>query len=170
MSTLSSIQADVCWSAGFLEGEGSAGLYKSVGDRKRLVLSAVQKDISPLEKLKSLYGGTLSSRSESGIYTWNLQGDAAMYAINSILPYVVSAYKSEQYLKAVESYRNYVVECGRAKNISTRTYKGKIKYDVRISDGGEVVHVGTFSDPSVARAALTDALSSKKNNGRIVNG
>jgi hypothetical protein len=48
---------DIIWSAGFMEGEGSAGFYKAAGRSSRLCLSATQKDIAPLELLKDLYDG-----------------------------------------------------------------------------------------------------------------
>ena len=161
---------DIIWSAGFLEGEGSAGFYISDKKASRLCLSACQKYIEPLGMLKNLYGGHIRYDEKREYYVWQAYNQVAMYAIKAFVPYVISSYKNNQYWKAVHDYLDYRAATGREKYITLRK-SGKL--DVRINSNGKTINVGTFSKPDEARAALAEAISSEANikkEGRIVNG
>ena len=93
--------ADLAWAAGFLEGEGSF---------RRSEVSCPQVQKEPLEKLQSLFGGTISLRVNSSIksawsdcWIWSLAGEPARWLM-SILSGFMSAKRQAQIAKAIESY------------------------------------------------------------------
>src|SRR5262245_673625 len=72
---------EICWAAGFLEGEGTFdGAAKGRGPR--VIAWQVQKE--PLERLQRLFGGSLryferrnAPANHSPVYTWHLSGENA---------------------------------------------------------------------------------------------
>lgn len=160
---------DIIWSAGFMEGEGSAGFYKAAGRSSRLCLSATQKDIAPLELLKDLYGGNIIKNEDRDYYVWQSYNQPALYAIRAFVPYVKSNYKNNQFWSAVHQYLDYRAALGKERYIRLRK-NGKL--DVRINSNGKTINVGTFDKPDEARAALAEAISNEaklNRKGRLVN-
>ena len=91
------------WAAGFVDGEGSIGVYNS-HNTLSLHLNVGQVDPRPLEKLCAIFGGHYRlnrSRSAKGpIYDWKLHGKAAASALQAMLPYLTT--KLEQAELAIE--------------------------------------------------------------------
>lgn len=147
---------DIIWSAGFPEGEGSAGLYAKKDGQPILQMSAQQKFREPLDVLQDLYGGSVYESESREIYGWSVSGRSALHAIRAVLPYMRSSYKVEQFESSVEKYLDHIAESGREKNI-TRRKGGKL--DVRVGHEGKSIFVGSFRSGREARAALASAIS-----------
>lgn len=89
-------ETDLGWLAGFLEGEGSFGLIgRPPTDLRYPRISASQKQREPLERLVRIVGGTIyrsrrgsSSRVDSGIWTWCLDGTHARAIMELLLPHM----------------------------------------------------------------------------------
>lgn len=69
------------WATGFLEGEGSFGVYRySRKDRPSQKtyynVTAGQKELEPLLRLKQIFGGAISRRNRNRdfYYTWRVTG------------------------------------------------------------------------------------------------
>ena len=91
---------EAAWAAGFMEGEGSFFIRSQ---RDLLCVAATQVDQEPLERLKSLYGGSICAdrrlRDQKGSasiiarkpqWKWILTGDKAYEAGTEWVPYLSS--------------------------------------------------------------------------------
>jgi|SRR3972149_2124538 len=145
---------DLIWAAGFWEGEGSCGVYKTNKTFKRLVMSVVQVDEEPIKKFKSLFGGSSTITVRDGfkdIYKWELAGTNAYIILKTFRPYIISKYKQEQIDSTLLSWDEYRTTLGKTKYITKRCRTGKYDvYEVRINDNGETKFLGSFRDPSHA--------------------
>ena len=84
-------EQDVAWSAGILEGEGSFFLKSD----KTPVVQCEMTDLDVLEKLQSLYGGsiqTIKKRKEHWKQSWRwvTMGTNAVSVMEAIKPYLMS--------------------------------------------------------------------------------
>ena len=94
---------EVTWAAGFIDGEGSIGVYRSNGAALMLSLDVAQVDRRPLEELSRLFGGTITlnpRRGEHPIYQWRQHSANAARTLALVAPYLRS--KKEQAELAVE--------------------------------------------------------------------
>lgn len=103
------LKTDIAWAAGFFDGEGTININYAggYGSRRRKkehsgtfihMIGATQVRRAPLDKLKTLFGGTVhyyeygSRKSKSGrsaFHVWRLQGiDAILSALVLMLPYL----------------------------------------------------------------------------------
>jgi hypothetical protein len=114
---------NIIWSAGFWEGEGSCGMYRSKGKEnasKTLRVTAAQNDTAPLEKLKEVFGGSVYTTSRA-CSVWSISGVTGYLFLKTILPYVVSNYKRLQITSTLDDWEEYQV------HHKKRTYKGRVK-------------------------------------------
>lgn len=98
-------QMHLSYAAGFLDGEGSVGVYRDHhrrtrsgnlrakrGDNHAAVLQASGYDRMPLDRLVALFGGRISpGRSRTGhtVYHWRLMvQDAVEMALRALLPHL----------------------------------------------------------------------------------
>lgn len=98
---------NLAWSAGFLDAEGCIHIQKK-GERVfNICISASQCVPEPLEKLKSIFGGSVSASTRKGSevkeFQWSISHLKAENALNKLLPYLVN--KREQARVALEFRR-----------------------------------------------------------------
>jgi hypothetical protein len=104
---------DLHWAAGFLDGEGCFCFHS----HKYLTISAKQKYLPSLEKLKRLFGGGISGYTRSSkhsIYSWAISSTQAA-AVMMTLYVLLSPYRREQIEKALGEWRNYKERYTRAR-------------------------------------------------------
>jgi len=101
----------VIWAAGFLEGEGSFGIYPNgTGGGYLGKVSAGQVDLRPLEILRDLFGGciTKDKRSHQSRFStallseWQITGPSMYEALTELHPYLLQ--KQEQAECIIELY------------------------------------------------------------------
>lgn len=83
----------VIWAAGFFDGEGSIGIYKTRrGTSFQLSIAANQVDPSPLEILVWLFGGNVynSTARNRPLKSWRLGSRKAAAALQEMHPYLVN--------------------------------------------------------------------------------
>ena len=93
---------DVVWTAGFLEGEGSFHIWKTKGHLRPRV-KASQIDTEPLERLKTIWGGSVTIERRAGsdyqtrreINYWSLSNQRAANLMELVRPFM-SARRREQ--------------------------------------------------------------------------
>ena len=104
---------DLAWAAGFMDGEGSfyTRTPRSRGRTSRqLIVSAAQTDPRPLEKLKSMFGGSISGpyrRKNSTKDIWQWQVGSFMFCqaiIAALWPFM--KVKREQASNALKLYHS----------------------------------------------------------------
>jgi hypothetical protein len=82
---------DAAWAAGFLDGEGSIGVYRSHSTYS-LTVYAGQKVREPLDKLSEMFGGNVrwnAKRSQaSGLWDWKRHGVSAVAVLEAVMPYL----------------------------------------------------------------------------------
>jgi hypothetical protein len=102
------------WTAGFLEGEGSFGFYRPVRKDRRwrvgsLAIQATQVQKSPLEKLQSLFGGSLIFVSRphprKNIWAWCIRGHQAA-GVSMTLYSLMSTRRREQIRVALDAWKD----------------------------------------------------------------
>lgn len=90
---------DIYWSAGFLDGEGC---FHRPG---RMLISAAQKDIEPLKKLQSIWGGSINLYQQKGranpIHQWHISGGTAAGIMMTL--YSLLSTRRQQVIEAVIS-------------------------------------------------------------------
>lgn len=107
---------DLAWAAGFLDGEGSVRIRrtwsKSTARRVYSVsLSAVQVEREPLERLVTLFKGTINPKQQVNIrransspyWAWMITGQRAVESLKGMLPYLTV--KRDRALLAIEFHR-----------------------------------------------------------------
>lgn len=108
-----SIETELAWSAGFLDGEGTFGTYReSKGKRPkmRFRISCAQVHLEPLERLQRALGGRTYgpygpySGNRQAHYQWIVHADEAATAAALLKPYL-SSIKSAQAELALELWR-----------------------------------------------------------------
>jgi hypothetical protein len=120
----------VAWAAGFIDGEGCIGIYRTGANAYRVSLSAGQKyNEEPLMRLQALFGGTIvrpkgKNRSYANAY-WNLTSKRATDALKEMLPFltvkreqaeVAIAFQSRRLVGSAHSRWNPVLEEHRARD------------------------------------------------------
>lgn len=75
------------WAAGFLDGEGCIRAYRKT-NQYALQVTAWNKDIRPLEKLKDVYGGSVGSHS-NGCWRWQVSANIALSFLKHVRPFLV---------------------------------------------------------------------------------
>jgi len=94
--------SDFIWAAGFFEGEGTAGHAGGKGLTENV--SIVQVNLWPLERMKALFGGSISTRPPKGrnakSFSWQVSGARARGFIQSIYG-LLSPRRQEQIRKAL---------------------------------------------------------------------
>lgn len=85
-------ETDLAWAAGFIDGEGSVGIYGK-SDRR---IGASQSMREPLDKLASMFGGNVKEdRRREGhlgskkMWKWEAYGDKARDAALLLIPYAM---------------------------------------------------------------------------------
>lgn len=88
---------DLAWAAGFLDGEGCIRIAPHTGRTNLieyyLVVTAGQISKEPLEKLQTLFGGTLYFRpatrgNRRPVWDWRVYGTQVLTMLNLVLPYL----------------------------------------------------------------------------------
>ena len=96
--TKNPIPHDFIWAAGFFEGDGYCGRVNT----EQVIFT--QKDLWPLEKLRSLFGGNIVQTSRDAgkrkYYQWNLNGARARGFLQSIYE-LLSPRRQEQARQAL---------------------------------------------------------------------
>ena len=88
------------WVAGFIDGEGTISIHKMIeskslmGARHRVSLEATNTNLASLQKLVSLFGGSIWQKRQYGencldCYRWRVEGQTAKTAILFALPYFI---------------------------------------------------------------------------------
>jgi hypothetical protein len=98
----------IIWFAGFYEGEGS--ISNDISNRNRIVVSISQNDITPLEKGKEIWGGSIRKRERKSPcsekicigHEWKLNHIQGLKFIDDIKPYMIIPYKINQIKKCVD--------------------------------------------------------------------
>jgi len=109
-------EADYAWAAGFVDGEGSIGIYAS-HHTYSLTLYVGQKYRKPLDKLATLFGGTpyfnkSKTKNGSGLWDWKISSTKARDALVAMLPFLVV--KRNQALLAIEFQSTVQVDMNRS--------------------------------------------------------
>lgn len=105
---------ELAWAAGFLDGEACFKFYTANNDkgRGRLAVTVAQVRREPLDRLATLFGGTVRGpygpyqNSKQAHFQWDTSSyERAETVIESIWPWL-SDPKREQALQAIEEYKN----------------------------------------------------------------
>jgi hypothetical protein len=89
---------DIAWAAGFIEGEGCFYCGKTPSNHGRVSVSATQKEIEPLLRLKRIFGGSIHTR-PTGISVWQVASRLAAQTMMTI------------YILMSERRKKKIVEC-----------------------------------------------------------
>lgn len=89
---------EVCWAAGFLEGEGSF----IANNRGYLMVVCAQKQREPLERLIAIFGGRIYRAPRTRIYTWHVSGKKAK-EIMELLDPLMSPRRRWQIHKSIQA-------------------------------------------------------------------
>ena len=128
---------DIAWAAGFLEGEGSFSLQKSLCPK----VQASQKGSQPLERLRTMFGGKVYLRNQKykgmprPIYSWEIHGPTAAGIMMSIYG-LMSCKRKDQIKHSVTQWMTtlvhprYRIKCinGHSFNKSNTYYGRKRRY------------------------------------------
>ncbi len=84
----------LAWAAGFLDGEGSFLLVRNGAAEdsptRKVRISVSQERLAPLEVLRDLLGGGISTKAAGHGWQWDLCGaESVIDAINRLMPYLV---------------------------------------------------------------------------------
>ncbi len=100
------------WAAGFFDGEGCITLT----DRQTLTVRVSQKDIRPLHKLVSIFGGKIY-RSGDFAHQWTMKGLNAVSALRAMAPHLFLKHQQADVALewAAQPWRQLGVSSGRRK-------------------------------------------------------
>lgn len=105
------------WVAGFIDGEGTISIHKMIeskslmGARHRASVEATNTNLTSLQKLVSLFGGSIWQKRQQGennldCYRWRVEGQTARKVILFALPYfIVKKKQAEITLKFCKTLR-----------------------------------------------------------------
>lgn len=91
--------ADVCYAAGFIDGEGCIRINKNGS----IELTIINTGLPSLLKIKDLFGGDVSQRKQKvnkEQYQYRLYGEGAVNALSLLVPFLIE--KQSQALLAIE--------------------------------------------------------------------
>jgi hypothetical protein len=83
---------DLAWAAGFFDGEGWIGMTRTAKGGFSIVATATQKQIGPLAKLQSMFGGAIHDKGDKrkdGCSFWSVSSALAETFLRAVLPYLV---------------------------------------------------------------------------------
>jgi len=103
---------DIAWAAGFFDGEGCIMMQPRRGGLKDIVC---QQALAPLEKIRSLWGGTLHTRKHHGAAgrpctTLTLTGPRAFNFLSDVRPYLMVKGKEADLALSFMQYHRRQVE------------------------------------------------------------
>lgn len=87
-------EIDVAWAAGFFDGEGYIGISRGYSRNKRwgpyhhMSISASQRIREPLDRLVSIFDGTVCKATTRDLYLWTCTTRCAARALTAMLPYL----------------------------------------------------------------------------------
>ena len=126
---MSARDTDLAWAAGFIDGEGCIALRRQVGRQKgvaytcyALRLSVTNTDLRCLERLKSMFAGSINRATHSyrpqnkPCWAWFCSSANAERALVALLPYLVS--KKEQAELGLLS-RRHIQKNGRKREVGS---------------------------------------------------
>jgi hypothetical protein len=97
---------ELYWAAGFLEGEGSFGCWNGGARGKQFVVCAEQVQREPLERLKTLFGGSINQGSTRGgrnrIARWRISGARARGAAMTL--FTLMSLRRKEQIKTMLSF------------------------------------------------------------------
>jgi hypothetical protein len=111
------LKTDIAWAAGFFDGEGHISVRKQkTKSHKRgichtLIITADQLDLSPLLKLRKIFGGKVTTYTSFGsgkkVGVWRLRQNEMKTFLHSVLPFITTKKKEcilgLQFLTTVKS-------------------------------------------------------------------
>jgi len=101
---------ELAWAAGFLDGEGHFGFYKSGRSRGRLHIEAAQVRREPLDRLQTYLGGRVYGPYKHGhkqdYYQWMVDNIEKCMEIIALLRPYLSAPKIEQADLSLQKWEN----------------------------------------------------------------
>lgn len=92
---------DLAWAAGFLDGEGSFFVRKNGPRTFSPGIQAGQNHLEPLEKLQTMFGGSICPRRTSprDFWSWERNGaKGALIVLPQVIPYLVCKKKQAEIL------------------------------------------------------------------------
>ena len=100
------------WFSGFYEGEGS--ISNDISNNNKIRISISQNDPSPLEKAKSIWGGSIRKRIRKSPasdkicigHEWRMSHNESLKFIEDIKPYMIIPYKINQMDIVIEKSLN----------------------------------------------------------------
>jgi len=105
-------ESDYAWAAGFIDGEGSIGMYyltyKNRGKKyRRIAIQVTQTRLLPLEKLQELFGGTITEIFPKGgkqrTWYWGVRGvDIVTMVYKLLQPHLLV--KNTDFKEAINAY------------------------------------------------------------------
>jgi hypothetical protein len=106
---LLTVDTELAWAAGFLDGEGSFGNYgeNKRDSKRRYRIQAVQVRREALDRLQEALGGAVRgpygpySGNRQPYYSWQIFASEAKEATEALMPYLCSQ-KREQAIAALE--------------------------------------------------------------------
>jgi len=123
----------LAWAAGFFEGEGcvSTKLNAPRADGFQtmyLRLSVSQTEPVQVKKLQEMFGGAVSFReSDRGhrdVWTWVVQNDAALDAMEWMAPYFIGETKWDAYMAAIQRISDHYKDEPLSKSSHNRSWMG----------------------------------------------
>ena len=129
------------WAAGFFDGEGNITISKEHKARTyQLHLSVSQVGLDPINMLNVLFpGGRLCKTHKGTMYTWQANGNAAMAALELMVPYMIQK-RNEAYL-AIEFQKNRQTK--RSQTTSQEEVDRQHSYIAKIQEARRVARIIT---------------------------
>jgi hypothetical protein len=120
----------ICWLAGFYEGEGSCGFYHNLrykGDGT-IHLTISQNEITPLKRIQEYFGfGSIVLDKRKRCHSYGTSGINVITIFNKILPFIISNYKRNQALEAINNYFNREKEPRRNKKYTQKSLQALLR-------------------------------------------
>lgn len=108
--------AEIAWTAGFLEGEGSFYSGYAAGDNTvASQVSAGQRQREPLTRLQAMFGGSICCRKSgksAGMYAWKVTGQRARGLAMTLYP-LLSPRRRAQVRAMLTSWRVHTTSARR---------------------------------------------------------
>lgn len=122
------------WVAGFFEGEGYVGITQhSQTKRFLLSLSIRQCDKEPLQKIQSIFGGSLVIHRPAVIgtrtsYSWNVQRKHALKFLLTIQPYLIRTIIKNRVAVAIEFQKFIIITNIQKTGVKSEEYNNKLTF------------------------------------------
>lgn len=92
---------DIAWAAGFIEGEGCFSWHKTTPQ-----VQVAQKGLEPLEKVRSIFGGEITHRKDSGVSYLQMTSIEAISCMMTIYP-LMSPRRQAKIREILETWKRY---------------------------------------------------------------